>query len=39
MTTHSTGARISLPFTENLRASAARRARLIRALGGFALLC
>jgi hypothetical protein len=35
ITTHSTGARVSLPFIENLRVSAIRRARLIRALDAF----
>jgi hypothetical protein len=33
LTTHSTGARISLPFIVSLNLSAVRRARLIRAFG------
>jgi hypothetical protein len=33
LTTHSTGARVSLPLIENLSVSAVRRAWLIRALG------
>ena len=33
LTTHSTGARVSLPFIVNLSVPAVRRARLIRALG------
>ncbi len=34
LTTHSTGARVSLPFIVNLSVPAVRRARLIRAFGG-----
>ena len=35
LTTHSTGARVSLIFIVNLSVFAVRRARLIRALGAF----
>ncbi len=38
LTTHSTGARVSLPFIVNLAVSAARRARLIRALESFVVV-